>query len=153
MIFSTRLVVFGAEYLIALLVIVTASVVWVHRKTLTRQFWIYSVGVGAASFVLSRIAGRLFDNPRPFVVGHFVPLVPHAPDNGFPSDHTLLAAWLAVVVYRLHRPTGMAFMVGAVLVGLSRVAAGVHHPIDIVGSLVIVGIVAGLVALVQRRSK
>ena len=37
--------------------------------------------------------------PRPFVVQHVAPLFPRDADNGFPSDHTLLATFFAVCVF------------------------------------------------------
>jgi undecaprenyl-diphosphatase len=134
--------VFGAEYLVYVQAIVTLVFAWVRRRTLRATFAAYAITSGVAAFALSRLAGLLYNNPRPFVVEGFTPPVPHAPDNGFPSDHTLLAAWLAALVFPYDRRLGTILGVGALLVGFFRVAAGVHHLVDIVASLVIVAVAA-----------
>lgn len=89
------------------------------------------------AFVLSRIAGQLYYNPRPFVVGDFEPLIAHAPDNGFPSDHTLLFATIAVIVWYYDKRYSAALWVLAFCVGAWRIYGGVHHFVDILGSVVI----------------
>ncbi len=141
--FSEALVVFGATYLVYVQILAAAIVVWYFRKT---KFPIlrYALASGVIAFVFARISSAIFDNPRPFVEERFTPLVAHAADNGFPSDHTLLAAWLAAVIFVLDRRIGIAFAVVAFAIGLSRVMAGVHHIEDIIGSLVIVAISATL---------
>jgi membrane-associated phospholipid phosphatase len=66
------------------------------------------------------------------------PLFAHSGDpNGFPSDHTLLASFLAFGVYRYSKKAGYALMVVAVLIGWARVAAHVHHAVDIIGSIAV----------------
>lgn len=87
------------------------------------------------SFALSRIAGALYYNPRPFVVNGTEPLIPHAPDNGFPSDHTLLFAALAAIAWHFDKRVSVGLWIAAVGVGAYRVYASVHHPLDILGSI------------------
>ena len=89
------------------------------------------------AFVISRIANALFENPRPFVDGHMTALIAHAPDNGFPSDHTLLTVTIGAIVYTHNKLAGLILIGLGILVGTGRVLAGVHHIIDIVGSVVI----------------
>lgn len=97
------------------------------------------------SFALSRIAGSLYYNPRPFMVSGVEPLVPHAADNGFPSDHTLLLATLAAIVFYYDKKHSVVLWIAAIAVGFFRVYAGIHHPLDIIGSIVI-SIVSVLIA-------
>ena len=97
------------------------------------------------TLITAKIAGFLFYDPRPFVSGHFIPLIKHAADNGFPSDHALLSFALASLIFVFDRKLGtLAFLIG-ILVGYSRVYVGVHSPLDIIGSFVISVIVAALV--------
>ena len=51
------------------------------------------------TYVLGVIARSLYFNPRPFMVSGVEPLISHAADNGFPSDHTLLLASIASLVF------------------------------------------------------
>ena len=138
------LIIFGAEYLVFLQALATLVLVWIRRR-LFRPLVGYAFMSGFLSFILSRLSNWSYNNPRPFVEGGFTPFVAHSADNGFPSDHALFAAWLAAVVYPLHRPTGMVLIVIAILVGVSRVAAGVHHVEDVVASFLIV-LVSALIA-------
>ncbi|MEP6648603.1 MAG: phosphatase PAP2 family protein [Lapillicoccus sp.] len=110
-------------------------------------------GVCAAALVL--VAGLVHDDPRPFVLDPSHPaLFPHDADNGFPSDHTTYAATAALVVATVRRRLGLLLLGSAVLGGLARVAANVHHVQDIVAALVIaavaVGVGLGLQALLDR---
>lgn len=89
------------------------------------------------SFALSRIAGHFYYDPRPFVVGGFTPRIPHVPDNGFPSDHTLLFATLAAILWYYSKKYAVGLWIVALGVGAYRVYGGVHHWRDIAGSLVI----------------
>lgn len=96
-------------------------------------------------YIVSRVVAQFYYDPRPFVVGHFLPLIPHEPDNGFPSDHTLLGVAMAVVIYPFSKKISMISWTLAILAGTSRVLAGVHHLIDILGSAAI-AILVGLIA-------
>tara|TARA_B100000745_G_scaffold292321_1_gene233053 strand:+ start:2179 stop:2655 length:477 start_codon:yes stop_codon:yes gene_type:complete len=89
------------------------------------------------AFVLSRVVKIFIQSPRPFVDGHMVNLIPHIPDNGFPSDHALLVFTVAAIVYTQHKKIGILLFALGIFVGAGRVFAGVHHTLDIVGSFVI----------------
>jgi undecaprenyl-diphosphatase len=139
------LIIVSAKYLIALPVIVLAAYfIFANRAQKYRLTWMAVIAMTLA-YALARIASDLYNDPRPFVVGHFTPLVAHAADNGFPSDHTLLAATIAALVFYFNKTTGAVLFIVALLIGFSRVAAGIHHPVDVAGSAVI-GIVAVIVA-------
>jgi undecaprenyl-diphosphatase len=62
-------------------------------------------------------------------------------DNGFPSDHTLLATAIAFAIFHFNKKLGLFLFLLAVLVGVARILAGVHHAADIAGSLIIAGLV------------
>jgi undecaprenyl-diphosphatase len=81
---------------------------------------------------MTKVGGLLL---RPFVVAHTLPLIPHGVDNGFPSDHTVLCMTMAGVVALQHKWFGSVLIVLALLVGASRVLAGLHHPMDILGGI------------------
>ena len=77
-------------------------------------------------------AVAIYTDPRPFVVDPSVkPLFAHPADNGFPSDHTALAATVALVVMRYRWWLGAALMAAGIVLGAARVAAHVHHAPDI----------------------
>lgn len=102
---------------------------------------------------MAKIAGHFYTDTRPFVSGNFTPLIPHAADNGFPSDHMLLASALAAVVMCYRKRLGYALWAVAIIIGISRVYVGVHHPIDIVGSALIALLAAFIVHIVEKRMR
>lgn len=99
-----------------------------------------------------KVAGGLHVDPRPFVVDPTVhPLFTHAPDNGFPSDHTTFAVAAAATLLGVRRRTGVVLVVLGVVGGLARVLAHVHHVQDIIGGAALGLVAAGLAALVAPR--
>lgn len=139
------LIIFGAQYLVALPALVLIGYIFFipirqqHRLALLELISL-PLAYGAAF-----MAGILYFDPRPFVVDHTTPLVAYAPYNGFPSGHTLFAAVAAMATLYVNRPLGVFLWVVALLVGIARVAAGLHHLIDIVASILIALAVVWLV--------
>ncbi|MDN0073360.1 phosphatase PAP2 family protein [Crenobacter sp. SG2303] len=98
-----------------------------------------------AALPIMLLAGGMkagFAEPRPFLVlpPGSVTLLDVPPGNGsFPSGHAMASSYLVVVLLWLwpERPVLRWSIVGALLVMLSRIAIGVHWPIDLVaGALV-----------------
>ena len=85
------------------------------------------------AFGVASLGGFLYYDPRPFTITHTIPLIPHLPDDGFPSDHTLYAMAAAATLFCYRRKTGIVLGILAVLTGTARVLAGVHHPVDVIG--------------------
>jgi undecaprenyl-diphosphatase len=139
------LIVFAAKYLF--LVVGGVAGIWFLRLPRQQKKEVLVIGLvtGLLALLLGRIIAAIYFDPRPFVSGHFVPLIPHEPDNGFPSDHTLLSSAIAITVVLRDRRVGTVLWVLAVLVGIGRIASGLHSPTDVIGSFVLT-IVAGLVA-------
>ena len=136
------LIIFAAKYLVALPIIVAIGYALVSRRR--REFLTYAVLVLVVSYAFASIAGQLYYNPRPFAVLGVAPLVAHADDNGFPSEHALLAGMLAGAVTPFNPALGAFLWLIAVLIGIGRVFALVHHPIDIIASLLITGVISYL---------
>lgn len=139
------LIIFGAKYLFIIVALIFCAV-WLqasrfHKKQMAAAIILAGVIAG----IIDKISGKLYYDPRPFVTHHVTPLVSHAADNGFPSEHTLFTFAVATVLY-FYRPR-LSYLVFALaaLVGISRVAAHVHSPIDIFGGMVI-GVISGCAA-------
>ena len=148
-----NLTVFLANYLIFFDVLAAAAVIasLLYRRP---RFVAFGWAVTAAvllvlSYVFAQIGGLLYNDPRPFAVEHFQPLVAHAADNGFPSDHALVAAALVALVALVSIPLALPFALLAIVIDWARVGAGIHHVIDVVGSSVFVAL-ATLIALLLR---
>lgn len=129
-----------AKYAIVIPVLLAIfAFIMIKDKRTRIDFAILVVVGGALSLLLAKIGGHIINDPRPFVVGHFTPLLPHANDNGFPSDHTLLASFLGFAILPYSKKIGLPALAVAVCIGMARVAAGIHHLEDIIGSFVITG--------------
>ncbi len=102
-----------------------------------REFFIFAIIVLPLIYLVGKIAGFIYFDPRPFVQYHFQPLISHSPDNGFPSDHELLTAGLAAVVSSSNIIFGVILWLLAILIGVARIYVGVHSPLDIAASVVV----------------
>jgi len=139
------LIIFCANYL-PIFVLLGIFIAWLRvAKEAKKQLLVTAVCAGIIAVVLSRIAGKLYFDPRPFVTEHVTPLIPHGPDNGFPSDHALLTMTLTAVTYFFSKKIALGMFVLTALVGVARVLAKVHSPIDIAGGWLfgIIGAIAG----------
>ena len=81
---------------------------------------------------ISMLFSEWIRRPRPFFSEHYKPLIELAiPTPSFPSQHTTIA--FSLVVIFLNEPLVWPFMLlAAVLVGLGRLAVGVHYVSDVV---------------------
>jgi undecaprenyl-diphosphatase len=139
----TDLTIFAASYLVFIEAPVGAAILFYllyrhPRATIVRCV----VGVClmlVVAYIAAQIGGALYNDPRPFV-GHFEPLIPHAADNGFPSDHALLAASIVGAIALVRVGWSLLVVPLAVLIEWARVGAGIHHPVDVIGSDVCVAI-------------
>lgn len=140
-----EIIIFGAKYLY--LVIVVAAIVYFFSqpKESGRKIILCSIIALPLIYIVAKIGSLLYYDPRPFVVGDFTPLIPHSADNGFPSDHTLFVSALAAIIFFFNRKFGVLLFALAFLVGVARVLAGVHHFIDIFGSIVIASVTTYIV--------
>lgn len=131
------LIIYGAKYLIfAIAIGVAAYAAFLPREQQVRAGLMLLVALPLA-WALARIAGMLFSHQQPFATGGFEPLIPHDIDNSFPSDHSALAMGLAGVTWFFNRNLGALLCGAAVVVGISRMLAGLHYPIDIFAGLAI----------------
>lgn len=144
------LTIFAAKYLVFIAVVVAAAILavrlWPRPRLWVLRWAIAAVLLLILSYIFARIGGAVYNDPRPFTTSHVPPLVAHAADNGFPSDHALLAAALVALVAIVDLTWALPLVLLAVLVDWARVGAGIHHVVDVAGSSVFVAI-AALIAL------
>jgi membrane-associated phospholipid phosphatase len=131
------------------------------------QYLIFAVGLGAVIAALlakKRVRNNIIKLAIlsffiaflvAYVAGLFyydtVPLILHQPDNGFPSDHTLAAMVTAATIFVYRRKVGIILGVSGIGIGIARIAAQLHHPIDVASSVVIAIIAVYCAWLILRR--
>jgi undecaprenyl-diphosphatase len=144
-------VTFVAKYFIVLSVLLVAWVFFAQPRSKKKDFVVVGLLSAAVAVLLAKAGSHFYYDPRPFVAGHITPYFSHGNDNGFPSDHTLLAGVLTFLGFRYSKKLGWALLFVALLVGMARVKAGVHHSIDVLGSFVIAAVSVWLVSMLVDR--
>lgn len=141
--------VFIAQYL--LYVLLLATCIWWLKLPGSKKWRIalFIISSGLLALLLAKIGAHFINDPRPFTQG-LVPLFSHADDNGFPSDHTLLAATLSFAVIVYNWRLGTTLLIGAIAIGTARVIANVHHTLDIVGALAIAAIATLIIWVIVK---
>ncbi len=150
----TPLVILSAKYLfIVVIVLAVFSLFFEKRKFVKRSALKLALVSFPLSLIVARILSHFIYNARPFVVEGVKPLIPHVADNGFPSDHTLLAMTISAVIIIYNRKVGIVLLILSTIVGVARVFAKVHAPVDILGSAIVAfsSVVAAWIILERVR--
>lgn len=122
-----------------------AAILW-RPKAVTLALLARILLLLVLAYGLSKVGTHLVSDPRPFIVDGVPPLITVSQDNGFPSDHVLLAASLTATLWWIDRRLLSAFALATLLVMLGRLAVGAHHTLDVVGSVLIVLLAAAVAA-------
>src|ERR1700757_4513579 len=93
------LIIFGAKYLFLVLPLIFLFALYQASSKDRKKLIVVLVTALIIAGILDKIGAKLYYDPRPFVTHNVKPLVAHAPDNGFPSDHTVFCFTFAAVLY------------------------------------------------------
>jgi membrane-associated phospholipid phosphatase len=143
-----------------LLVIILASA-WVGQRGRAEaaRTTAATMLTGVAAVValgLNQVAAAAHPEARPFVTQHgLTVLLKHAADNGFPSDHAVIAGALATGIVLCSWRWGVLAVLIALLLAFARVYVGVHYPNDVavglaLGAVVAAAMVMGLTPMLAR---
>ena len=149
------LIIFCGEYLIYLVVL---FIFW-HAYRMWRRNGLKAlipyveaaIAVVIARGVLVPLIHVFYDRVRPLLalsLSHNLIV-----DSGasFPSGHTIIMFALATAIYFYDRRFGWFLFVLGALVGIGRVAGGVHYPTDILGGAILGIIVGWLVYSISKK--
>lgn len=101
------------------------------------------LGTAGAVFVVKRLV------PRRRPEGEWGKFYRQTDPGSFPSGHTARAFMLAVTMLGLGPPwLGLVLLIWAPLVGMARVAMGVHYLSDVLAGAVLGSIIGGIILLV-----
>ena len=136
---------FMAKDGVALFAITLLAAWWIGRRDNDARKVAVAVWSAVAAVVALLVMKPIADaakEARPFVVLHFTPLIHHAADYGFPSEHATgsgaIAAGLLFVSWRI----GLLSTLLALLIAFSRVYVGVHFPQDVLAGLALGAVIA-----------
>lgn len=151
---ADEIIVFLASYMSYLLIALFVAMIIFSEHPLKKK-WEVLIVVGAASLVARFGATELirffYHRPRPFVALSGVhQLIPES-SWSFPSGHATFFFAMATAVYLYDKKWGIGFFAAAALVGLARIVAGIHYPLDILGGALVGSLVAYLTFRIADR--
>lgn len=142
---SNLVITFLASFLIWFLFL-GLGVLWVIDGKIKKEQVIHAAFACLISLVLVEAIKNFFPTIRPFLLNGKEPLTLTIPrSSAFPSWHTAQAFALSVTIFMHDRRVGWFFLIAALTVGVARVIANVHYPIDIMGGALLGTIVAVIV--------
>jgi undecaprenyl-diphosphatase len=130
-------IVFAAKYLIYIEMLAFVAFLCMARRRVRARLALITIITLPLAYITAKIASYFWYHTRPFVEAGIAPLIDHAADNGFPSDHMLLASTLASIVMLRYPRIAVPFWLMAVAIGTARILAHVHHVTDIAASAAI----------------
>jgi len=77
--------------------------------------------------------------PRPFIADPWLSYMPFNVDPpSFPSGHAMMSMAMAASIYFSgYKKLGFWLIIASILIGIGRVASGVHYPLDVIAGLLI----------------
>jgi len=95
------------------------------------------------AWALSRAIKYSYPYPRPFIaLDDVTKLINHGGIDSFPSGHTTFFSAIATALYFYHKKIALFYALGALLIGISRIVAGIHWPLDVLVGYALGGITA-----------
>ncbi len=163
------LIVFCANYLIYIIVIIVGFFVIIKNSDqlfdwrkpfaeLKLKFnnLVFIFTPVVLAWISVSIVKNIFQFPRPFVffADRVIPLFSQSvTDYSFPSGHSTFIAALAISVFFVNKKLGITCIIIALAVGISRIIAGVHFPIDILAGYIFGIVIAFIFKYIFKRSR
>lgn len=121
-------------------------VLWFIDGKIKKEQVVHALFAAFIAWVVSALIKYFFPTLRPFMVnGKEIDVLIRPLDGAFPSGHTAESFAVAVTVFMHDRRLGWWFLAAALIIGVARVVANVHYPIDIVGGAFLGTIVAVII--------
>jgi len=111
-----------------------------------------ALGLAIVTWFIASLFKYNFPSPRPFeVVPDFEPLFITGHGDAFPSGHAAFFGALALALFWQNRLVGLGFLIGAILVSVARILAGVHWPGDVLAGFGTAILVVSLIFLIKKK--
>ena len=148
-----QLVVFFAFYFPYIVIILAGVFILMHHEVLRAQepFKVFmqkkkeiskAFLAGILAWILAQVLKFLFSFGRPAEALTVINPLLTKTDYSFPSGHATFFMALAISIFFFHKKAGYLFIFFALLIGIARIIAGVHFPVDILGGFVLGALIA-----------
>lgn len=152
-----QLIVFFAEFAILLFFVALIALFIFHATQGNKenaQILAMSIASVLVSWGVSRMLKLWIHTSRPFEDISIAPLINvDGLISAFPSGHTTMIATAAVILWRFNRLYAIVGLALAFTVGIARVIAGVHWPIDIAGGVVLGTILGWILGRMVKKNE
>ena len=146
-----KLAIFFAEPFGDVVLVLAATFLLFHHEVFSKKHPILELKRKWVEIILVFLK-YLIHAPRPFIkLQNVTALVPESAYSSFPSGHATFFMALGVAIYLTHKRAGYFFIFCALIIGLSRIAVGVHFPIDILAGFALGIIVPVLVKYFYKK--
>ncbi len=99
-----------------------------------------------SAWTISLLLKMIIGASRPFVVFPDIStLIDYGWNDSFPSGHAMFFSALATALFFSYKKIGSLYIVFAILIGLSRIVAGIHFPVDVMFGWIFGAVVAIIV--------
>jgi undecaprenyl-diphosphatase len=135
--FLDGIFIFFAKYLTYFLVL--AILIWLLKKPRRQALFLFGelvISVILARGLITEWVRFFYYHPRPFEALGFTSLISES-GASFPSGHMTFLFSLALIVWFYNHKFGSWLLGLSFIVGVARIFAGVHWPLDILGGIII----------------
>lgn len=109
----------------------------VSKSEKFRIFWTVLLSGVVARLGFTSLIRLFYHRPRPYMLHHVNQLITAQNGGSFPSGHAAFFFAISGALYAYDKRWGAGFFAASLLMGLSRVIAGIHYPLDILGGILV----------------
>ncbi len=136
--------IFLAKYLGYFLILATIAFLLSEKSKFVRNFIFILLSLILSRGLITETIRFIYPRLRPFATLDFTPLVNHISSPAFPSGHAAFYFALAMALILLNYRWRWWVLAAAIVMGIARIFAGAHWPMDILAGA-LVGIFSVLV--------
>jgi len=149
-------VIFFAQFAICFLPMITVLIYFLSNRSQKNKYQralillLFSLILAETIYLTISL---VYHRPRPFLSHPAVyPLIDVASSSqSFPSNHTILVFLFSLTILGVNQILGIVFLGLSILVGLSRIMAGVHYPSDVLAGIIVAILSTWLIKRIMKR--
>ena len=124
--------------LLVWVMISSLAVLWLVDGKINKEQALHAFFAALVAWAICEMVKTIYPTVRPFVVEGIMPATITVPlDSAFPSAHTAISFAIAVTIFLHDKKLGALFLFAAFFVGVGRILANLHYPLDVIGGAVI----------------